>query len=91
MLQGRLPWLFVDVALGNVPYWAWYVRTQELPWFSEHPLETARYTLYATNGYSVRHPGQPGAKLAELQCVPKGRTVVADLSALITLHRLGLL
>ena len=88
ILGGRLPWILVDEALGSVPYWAWRLRTQEIGWISEHPLEAARYTIYSTNGYAVDRSMD---RLAPLNCPERGATVVADRSALITLHRLGLL
>jgi len=91
ILQGRLPWLLVDTALGNTSYLAWRLRTQEMGWISEDPLVCASYAIYSTNGYAVAKQGQDDARLLPLECPVRGTTVVADLSALITLHRLGLL
>ena len=91
ILQGHLPWVFVDSALRHVPYWGWRLRTQELPWVIEHPLDQAQVTVYSTNGYYIPHGDQPNARLTELGCPAKGTAVVADISSLVTLHRLGLL
>ena len=53
ILQGRLPWLVVDTALGNTPYWAWRLRSQEMRWISEDPLECASYATAAWHEHTV--------------------------------------
>jgi hypothetical protein len=90
LLQGRLPWLMVDDALRHVPYWAWAVRTQPLVWLSEQPTEWAQQTLYATHGFSVK-TDEGIRQLMPLTAASPQKPIVADLSALITLHQLGLL
>jgi len=91
MLKGRMPWIWVAQLSGDAVYWAWRIRTQELSWFGDDPINRAGYTIYATNGF---HPGEQedGRRaLLPLECPASGTPVVADLSALISLHRLGLL
>ncbi len=51
---GKLPWLFVEHLLNNVPYWGWRIRTQEMQWYVDTPSNRAAYSVYATNGYAVR-------------------------------------
>ena len=88
VVGGRMPWLFADDVLGNPPIWAWTLRTQKLAWLSEEPLSRAAYTVYASNAFTVcatphrRHLERISASGANVE-------VVADLSALITLHELG--
>ncbi len=90
MVRGRLSWLVVDTAFGEPPYWGWRLRTQELRWLADEPVERARFTTYATNGFRVGTRQDLGW-LERIECPPRGTSVVADLSALISLHRLGLL
>jgi hypothetical protein len=90
MVHGRMSWLVVDTAFGEPPYWGWRLRTQELRWLADEPVERARFTTYATNGFRVG-TRQDLAWLERIECPPRGTSVVADLSALISLHRLGLL
>ena len=90
LLTGQLPWLFVERLLRNVPYWGWRVRTQPLSWCFDDARHRASMTIYATNSYAVL-PDDKSRALRRVLCPPKGQPVVADLSALITLHRLGLL
>lgn len=90
LLTGQLPWLFVERLLNNVPYWGWRIRTQPLSWCFDDARHRASMTIYATNSYAVLPDGDT-RQLRRVQCSPRGQAVVADLSALITLHRLGLL
>jgi tetratricopeptide (TPR) repeat protein len=91
VLQGKLPWLFADTWIGRcVPYWHWRMRTQETAWIFEDPNLVSQRSIYSTNGFSVRHV-EGGKEVSELQCSAMGSPVVADLSSLMTLHRLGLL
>ena len=90
-LSGRLPWLIASnwIQPANHSFLSWLIRTQPLvP--SDHPESTAEYSLYSTNSFTAidanghRH-------LAPITAPDKGAEIVADMSALITLHRLGLL
>ena len=88
---GKLPWLFVEHLLNNVAYWGWRIRTQEMQWYVDTPSNRAAYSVYATNGYAVRASTDGRKSIEKLKCADRGHAVVADLSALITLHRLDLL
>lgn len=87
-LLGRMPWLLAEDWLNNAATWAWLIRTQELPWLSDEPRFRAAYTTYSTNGFSVFNTSE-GKRLEALECAGPDTRVVCDLSALLTLHRLG--
>ena len=92
ILRGRLPWLVVGRALGRPALGDWDYRTQELYAPPDDPHQRAEFTIYSTNGWAVRPDGEGGRALRRITaCPPQGSPVVADLSALITLHHLGLL
>ena len=91
MLKGKMPWTWA-AAFSDTPFYAaWRMRTHETGWVGDEPVNRSQYCIYATNGF---HPGksQSGQRqLLPLECPPAGAKVVADISALITLHRLDLL
>lgn len=87
LINGRLPWLWVEEQLGNSPVWAWTVRTQKMSWLSEERLSRAAYSVYATNGFLVRETVR-GPQIEAIQPPPGSTEVVVDLSALLTLHQL---
>jgi predicted Zn-dependent protease len=88
VVSGQMPWLFVEAVLGHPATWAWKLHTQELKWVSEEPLNRAALSIYATNAFTVQStPG--GRKLEAIVAPPIGTEVVADLSALLTLHHLN--
>lgn len=91
MLKGRMPWLWAAQLSADAVYWAWRLRTQELGWVGDDPINRASYTIYSTNGFHVGEMEDGRRALLPLECPAPGTPVVADLSALITLHRLGLL
>lgn len=88
VVGGRMPWLFVEDMLGNPPTWAWTLHTQEVKWLSEEPLACASLTVYATNWFTVQ-VAATGRRIEAISASPPGLEVVADLSALVTLHQLG--
>ena len=90
VLNGRLPWSVVGRVLGRESYIDWVVRTQDTL-VPDGPAARAEYAVYATNGVSVRTDDGGRLELVSVTAPPRGRAVVADLSALLTLHRLGLL
>jgi tetratricopeptide (TPR) repeat protein len=79
---GEMPWTFVERTLNRVPYWAWRLRTEFLPWLPSTQEQRAARTIYATDG------PEP---YAEPEVLASSHRIVVDESALITLHRLGLL
>jgi hypothetical protein len=90
LLQGRAPWLLVGHALGRESYIDWAIRTQEtlLP---DAPVGRAEYAVYATNAFTVQADDGNRRCLVPITAAQAAQPVVADLSALLTLHRLGLL
>jgi tetratricopeptide (TPR) repeat protein len=91
LLQGRLPWVLVSHALRRESYIDWAIRTQQTITPDAH-IARAEYAVYATNGFAVQEQqGGRRSLVVPLSESPPGQPVVADLSALITLHRLGLL
>ncbi len=91
MVKGRMPWVWAEQMANNAIYWGWRIRTASMDWIGDEPTNRARYSMYSTNGFHPRD-SEPGKKeLLPLECPPPGTKVVADISALITLHRLELL
>jgi len=91
LLVGTVPWLTVSEAQGEVPLWSWLLRTQSLEWLSDDPLNRAAHTVYATNSFRVFENADGTKTLEQVECPRAGSPVVVDLSALITLHQLGIL
>lgn len=89
-IAGKLPWLFLESLVNNVPYWGWRVRTQTMSWFFDSPHNRASYGIYSTNSYAIGEV-EGRRSFVRRESSEKNSSVVADLSALITLHRLGLL
>lgn len=90
-LKGKMPWTMADDMLNQPLYTGWLIRTQRLEWVSEEPATTANYSVYATNSF---HPLKSDAEkvcLQRLRGPLSNSEVVMDITALITLHRLGLL
>jgi hypothetical protein len=61
-----------------------------MDWIGDDPVDRAGHCIYSTNGFAPRSD-EDGKKRLDLIACPKMVPVVADLSALITLHRLDLL
>ena len=91
MLQGRASWLMAEEFLGRAPYLGWWIRTQPLIWLGDDPSYRAEHTVYSTNAFATATDETGRTLLRPIQCAPPGNPVVIDLSALVTLHRLGLL
>jgi tetratricopeptide (TPR) repeat protein len=91
ILQGKMTWLAAAEMQGEVPIWAWLLKTQSLAWVWDDPLNRATYSIYATNGFRVFQPAGAASTLQPISCPPRGTPVAVDLSALITLYDLGLL
>lgn len=91
ILKGRMPWVWTARLSADAVYLAWRLRTQELSWIGDDPINRASYTIYSTNRFHAGEIENGYRILLPLECPPPGTPVVADLSALITLHRLGLL
>lgn len=91
MLVGRMPWVWAEQGENNPIYQGWRTRTQEIKWLGDDARNRARFCIYATNGFHARTEGGRCTHLQTLVCPPQDTRIVADISALITLHRLGLL
>jgi tetratricopeptide (TPR) repeat protein len=91
MLRGQMPWVWVEQVAGNAIYWGWRRRTQEIAWIGDDPVNRANFCVYATNAFHPRKSEMGRSELLPLESPPAGTRVVADISALITLHRLELL
>jgi tetratricopeptide (TPR) repeat protein len=90
-LKGRLLWPMADEMLNHTLYMGWAIRTQEMSWISEDPTVTATYSVYTTNSF---HPLRSDDDTVQLQRpqYPAGSTdVVMDITAAITLQRLGIM
>ncbi len=91
LLQGKMTWLAAAEMQREVPLWSWLLKTQPLSWVWDEPLNRATYSIYATNGFRVLQHRSLPSTFESISCAPKGTSVAVDLSALITLHELGLL
>ncbi|MBU4274171.1 MAG: hypothetical protein KKA28_20270 [Planctomycetes bacterium] len=91
MLKGLMPWLWADRISGKTAYWGWRIRTRVMEWIGDEPANRARFSIYSTNGFHAGISERGRNELLQLECPSIGTKVVADISALITLHRLGLL
>lgn len=91
VLRGRLPWQVMSQHFGGSLYRDWAHRTQRMEWVPEDPLVWAEYNLYATNGFTVSKRVAEGRSVLVPMSAGDHMRIVADLTALITLHRLGLL
>jgi tetratricopeptide (TPR) repeat protein len=91
MLKGRMPWVWAAQISGDAVYWAWRMRTQKMVWIGDDPVNRANFCIYATNAFHSRETEDGHRALLPLECAQEGTRIVAEVSALITLHRLGLL
>lgn len=91
MLKGRMPWMWAEQMSSNATYWGWRIRTQEFGWINDDPANRARYSIYSTNSFHARAAGGGARQLVPLECPPPKTRIVIDITALITLDRLGLL
>lgn len=89
LLTGRLPWIIADAMLRRDPCWAWTIRTQPRSWLREDPVVRAQYSVYSTNGFSVQRDDDGNRSLTLIQ--PSHGPVVADITALLTVSKLGIL
>jgi hypothetical protein len=91
MLKGRMPWVWAEQVSGNAIYWGWRMRTQEMAWMVDDPVNRANLCIYTTNSFHPRKSERGRSELLPLEPPLEGTRVVADISSLITLHRLELL
>lgn len=89
-LAGRVPWVFAEELGNRATYEGWAFRTQDL-WVSDDPQARAETTIYSTHGFHIARDSSIRRALMPIEVPAQGSAVVADISALITLHQLGLL
>jgi tetratricopeptide (TPR) repeat protein len=77
LIGGKIPWLFAERLLNNVPYWGWRTRTQEIEWHVDTPGNRATFSIYTTNGYAVR---ATAARRLKSSNVPKRATPSSSIS-----------
>lgn len=90
ILQGRLPWLMAAEWSRDPAFRAWSQRTGERLWVFEHPVNLASATIYCTNGFTAATV-ESSRHLIPIEASDRSQPVVVDLSALITLQKLGML
>lgn len=90
-LAGKAPWIFCERLLGNTAFWGWRIRTQPIRWIFDDARGRASHSIYSTNGFAVVQDKKQRPRVTRLKVSPGGKPIVADFSALITLHRLGIL
>lgn len=92
IVDGMLPWTLADTAgYGRPIYLGWAFRTQSVEWLNEDVLTRGQYTLYSTHGVRITKTTKGEKAFCDISCPQMGTEVVADISALITIHKLGLL
>jgi len=90
-LAGGLPWTFV-AELSRMPaIWSWTVRTQRMDNLTEDRWSRSAFNLYATNSCGVDYATDPEGEVNLIEGPPANGAVCIDISAMITLHKLGLL
>jgi tetratricopeptide (TPR) repeat protein len=89
VVRGKLPWLVAEALLGAVADQAWHRRTQRLRWLPDDVPSRGEWTIYATNGFSVQEDSNGRPTVLRIGVPYPDEPVVADMSAIITLHRLG--
>lgn len=89
VVRGKLPWLIAESLLGAVADQAWHRRTQRLRWLPDDAPSRGEWTVYATNGFSVQKDSSGRPAVLRIGVPRPGEQVVAAMSAIITLHRLG--
>jgi len=89
-LRGQAPWVFIASARNIPPYLAWRGRTDETG-VRDDPDGRAEFSIYASHAFQVRQDATGSKQILRSPLPEHGVPFVADVSALITLHRLGLL
>lgn len=88
ILRGHCPWGLVAKLLNRPLSLEWAIRTQPAR-VHDTLVERATLAIYSTNGFT---PAPNTKRLwKSIPSAQQGQPVVADLTAIITLHRLGLL
>ena len=89
--NGKIPWILADSMMSHCVYTGWAIRTQKLQWLSEEPTVNANYTIYSTNSFHPIKSDDGIVRHMQIGSPENNIDVVFDMSALITLHRLGVM
>ncbi len=90
-VMGYLPWVDREIARNNSIYWAWSNRTYPCNRVVEDRFTRDENQIYTTNTFSIQKDPEGFESLLLIPSPQKGCEVVFDISALITLHELGVL
>jgi len=89
VVGGRTPWTLLPLKMGVPLQQAWAYRTQKLiPW--ESVAGRGQFSTYVSNGYCAETDVDGTRQLNPITAPERGTDIVADISALLTLHSLGL-
>ncbi|WP_394793848.1 tetratricopeptide repeat protein [Armatimonas sp.] len=91
VLRCQLPWLCIDRMFNQTAIESWHNRTRHLGWIGEMPIAQAMTAVYATNSFFIDRKADRNQAYRSLPTPQPNSPAVADLSALLTLHQLGLL
>ncbi len=90
VVRGQAPWTMHPFQEHTPLLFAWAYRTQKLvPW--ETLSGRAHFSTYASNAFYSKANDDGERQLAPIEASKVGEAVVGDISALITLFKLGLL
>lgn len=90
LLTARMPWLAIEEVRHTPAMQGWSQRTRPRLWIFENRVGQADSAVFASNGFAVIK-GHGGSDIEPLEAPGPSSPVVADLTALMTLHQLGLL
>lgn len=90
LIHGKFPWTLADCFQNHALYMGWYVRTQPIDWYVEEPLVRSAHCIYATNCFTVYEQPDKTSQLEYIKCPSEKPDLVVDISALVTMHQLGL-
>lgn len=90
LIRGQLTWILVDQVRHRNYFVGWAVRTQNLSWLDESAVSRSMHSIYSSNHFTVREDKDGNFDLRPIECTKPGGEAVIDLSALITLEKLGL-
>lgn len=91
LVSGRIPWTMVDLRQNILPYLAWGQRTLDGSLSLNHTQNNAMFSIYNTHGFRIKKDKEGTNQLWLIKAAPKNQSIVIDITALITLHRLNLL
>jgi len=90
IITGKFPWSFAAELFNMSVIWNWTTRTQPLRQQSEERSAKSLFTLYSTNSFGVDFSEEQEGEVSQITPPQKGGAVCLDVTALITLHKLGL-